>query len=405
MARQFDDASVQYLIYNAEVSGRPLTLAAWFNSDDNTNRQYVMGIGDSGDPHPFVNLELRPDQVGDPVRLTERDDAEVIGYAESTTGYSTNTWHHITGVVAATNDRSVYLDGGSKDNDATNLGARTQDNTTIGTNYRDSTAVLPFSGLIAEAAIWSVALTDEEVAVLATGVSPLLVRPESLVAYWPLIRDTDDDIVGGYSMTPQNAPTVAAHPPVIYPRFTGLGAPQEGVSASASASASPSASLSPSASASASLSPSASASASISPSASASASISPSASASASESASPSPSPAEMEICWGHDTGVLEAVIHDFQGNWTGTGAIGNPGVDDIERLELDAGEWMISEVVETGTVDIIILYNVYAAGDDIDLDYRHGNTPAACEVAGWNDYGGAFTSLGYVQVRTMSTL
>jgi hypothetical protein len=65
----------------------------------------------------------------------------------------------------------------------------------------------------------------------------------------------------------------------------------------------------------------------------------------------------------------------------------------------------MISEVVATGAVNILIDYNVYAAGDNINLDYRHGATVAACEGAGWNDYVAPFTSLGFVQVRVMSTL
>ena len=112
-----------------------------------------------------------------------------------------------------------------------------------------------------------------------------------------------------------------------------------------------------------------------------------------------------MEVVWGHDTGVLEANVRNFDGNWTGTGTIGNPGVADTERLELEAGENMVSEIVNTGAVDVIILYNVYAAGHNINLDYRHGDTPAACEGAGWNDYVGAFTSLGYIQVRVTSTL
>ncbi len=38
-----------------------------------------------------------------------------------------------------------------------------------------------------EEANWNVALTDAEVAALASGVSPLLVRPENLVRYRPLI--------------------------------------------------------------------------------------------------------------------------------------------------------------------------------------------------------------------------
>ena len=112
-----------------------------------------------------------------------------------------------------------------------------------------------------------------------------------------------------------------------------------------------------------------------------------------------------MEVVWGHDTGVSESNVRDFNGNWTGTGAIGNPGVADTERLELEASENMVSEVVATGTVDILIDYNVYDSGDTINLDYRHGATVAACETAGWNDYTVSFMSLGFVQVRVTSTL
>lgn len=199
----------------------------------------------------------------------------------------------------------------------------------------------------------------------------------------------------------------------------------ESASASASASASPSATLSPSASPSATLSPSASPSATLSPSASASASasaspsatLSPSASASASispsasgsaslsPSASPSPSPAEMEVVWGHDTGVLEDVILDFNGNWTGTGNIENPGVNDTERLALQAGESMTSNLVHTGVTSVLIAINVYQAGDAVLIEYRHGATPAACLAAGWANYVGPVDSLGYLQVRLTSTL
>jgi len=112
-----------------------------------------------------------------------------------------------------------------------------------------------------------------------------------------------------------------------------------------------------------------------------------------------------MDVVWGHDTDVLEANVRDFNGNWTGTGAIENPGTADTERLALEAGETMTSEVVATGVVDILIDYNVYAVGDDINLDYRHGATQAACEGAGWNDYTVPFESLGFVQVRVTSTL
>lgn len=139
-------------------------------------------------------------------------------------------------------------------------------------------------------------------------------------------------------------------------------------------------------------------------------SISPSASGSASESPSESPSvspsiPPEVTPCpvvWGQDTGVSEPP-RDFAGNWSGTGAI--TGIGDAERIELDAGEYMESEVIQTGTVNVWLGQNVYQAGDNVAMFYRHGNTEAACLLAVWNAYVGIFASLGYVQIRLESTL
>jgi hypothetical protein len=112
-----------------------------------------------------------------------------------------------------------------------------------------------------------------------------------------------------------------------------------------------------------------------------------------------------MEVVWGHDTDVIEAVVRNFNGNWTGTGTIENPGSSDTERLALDAGEYMISEVVHTDATKVKIEYNVYSSGDTINLDYRHGESPVACETAEWQDYTGSFDSLGYLQIRVTSTL
>ena len=74
--------------------------------------------------------------------------------------------------------------------------------------------------------------------------------------------------------------------------------------------------------------------------------------------------------------------------------------------MELETGENMVSEVVYTDTYTVTLLQNHYdPTGDDVDMDYRHGATEAACEGAAWNDYTIPFVSLGYVQVRMTSTL
>ena len=82
------------------------------------------------------------------------------------------------------------------------VGART--NTSVG---------LYFEGLIAECGIWNVALTADEIASLADGMTCDKVRPQSLVFYAPLVRDLVD-VRGGLTITNNNTATVADHPRV-----------------------------------------------------------------------------------------------------------------------------------------------------------------------------------------------
>ena len=134
-----------------------------------------------------------------------------------------------------------------------------------------------------------------------------------------------------------------------------------------------------------------------------SASQSPSASGSASASASAAPLTVG-EVCWGHVTGVLEANVLPFSGNWTGTGSISGAG--DAEIISLDAGENMVSEVVQTDAKRCQVLQNEYdPTGDDVTLEYRRGASEALCLAAGWTSYTVPFESDGYVQIRITSTL
>ena len=68
-------------------------------------------------------------------------------------------------------------------------------------------------GKIAEVGIWNAALTAEEIASLADGMTCDKVRPQSLVFYAPLVRDLID-YKGGLAITNTNTATVADHPRV-----------------------------------------------------------------------------------------------------------------------------------------------------------------------------------------------
>ena len=139
------------------------------------------------------------------------------GIAVSGSGYTINTWHHAGGVFATSTSRTAYIDGVAGSANTTSTTQAGLDNTTIG--YLDIDSNFNFmSGRIAEAAIWNVVLTSDEMAVLAKGYSPLFVRPESLVGYWPLRGrySPEIDVVGAADMTVTGA-VAADHPRILLP--------------------------------------------------------------------------------------------------------------------------------------------------------------------------------------------
>lgn len=214
MARLFDDAVPHYItIGSAILSGVPITLACWFNSDLDDNQGLIqfteIGSGDN-----YFHLSAMGGQVGDPIRALTRAGG-TSSQADSTGGYSLNTWHHACGVFAAADDRRAFIDGGSKGTEATSRTPTGLDTTAIGAIRISAGNFTPMSGRIAEAAIWNIALTDAEVAILAEGYSPLLVHPQNLVFYAPLIREIIDR-VGGVTLTNVGS-TVGNHTRVLYP--------------------------------------------------------------------------------------------------------------------------------------------------------------------------------------------
>jgi hypothetical protein len=174
-----------------------------------------MFIGDKDAGDQYHNLIAHGNVAGDPIYVQSRD-ASGTSSAVSTSGYSANTWHHACAVFGSGSDRRAFIDGGSKGTDSTSRAPTGLDRAAIGALAR-SLPTFHMSGHIAEAAIWNVALSDAEVALLARSYCPLFIRPEYLKAYWPLIREPDLDKVGRYNMTVYNSPGVMPHPPIIYP--------------------------------------------------------------------------------------------------------------------------------------------------------------------------------------------
>lgn len=125
-----------------------------------------------------------------------------------------NTWQHLAGVYAASNNRRAYWNGTASAAPATNNYVPSGLNQLlIGIDRVTSPQVTDNQhvGRIAEVGIWNVGLTAGEVQSLAAGMSPELVRPESLIFYAPLIRDLHDRI-NNLAFTNVNGALVSDHP-------------------------------------------------------------------------------------------------------------------------------------------------------------------------------------------------
>jgi hypothetical protein len=149
---------------------------------------------------------------GDPVRFFASNITAGFAIADTTSGYTANTWNHACGVATSATSRTVYLNGGSAATNAVNVSPVRLTTLAIGSRFVSSYGGFA-NALIAEVGIWNAALTADEIASLAKGMNCDKVRPQSLVFYAPLVRDLID-AKGGLTITNNNGATVANHPRV-----------------------------------------------------------------------------------------------------------------------------------------------------------------------------------------------
>jgi hypothetical protein len=182
------------------VNTPPFTMCIWFNASDNTVARDPLARGSSSDDSPNYRIIIRGDTGGDPIQAVHKNNGGTQAIAQSSTGFTINTWHHACAVFTSNTSRTIYLDGGGAVTDTTDLsgsGTTPDDRTSIG-NLERLSAGSYFPGLLMEAAFWTAALTADEVAILAKGFSPIMVRPGSLAGHVPVYGNDspENEIMG-----------------------------------------------------------------------------------------------------------------------------------------------------------------------------------------------------------------
>lgn len=216
MAYNFNGTTQYLQRSSAPATAVPLTLAAWMNADSGLDAGDTeltgLSVNDSDNVQEFTIELSRQGGVNNAVAVAFS--TATGGFAVSSTNPVQGTWHHVTGVFTSNTSRTVYLDGGGSGTDTTNVTPTNISDVTIATVLNATLPIKLLDGKVAEAAIWNVALTAAEAAILAKGYSPMLVRPQSLVFYAPLIGELIDR--KGAVLTNVATSTVFVHPRMIY---------------------------------------------------------------------------------------------------------------------------------------------------------------------------------------------
>ena len=210
MARSFTAASSMYLSVSAGLT-YPVTLVAWSYITSIASQRHVLQTTDT------TGNNAHGLSVNSSGNVLSESNAGSSAAATSSTALSANSWNHIAGVFASATSRAAYLNGAGKSTNATSLTPSSISLVYVGVFRAGSSNFNLMQGRIAEAAIWSAALTDDEILALARGVNPRQMRPDTLWGYWPLwgIDSPERDMSGNARhATLVNSPTQADHAPV-----------------------------------------------------------------------------------------------------------------------------------------------------------------------------------------------
>ncbi|MFC1705070.1 LamG domain-containing protein, partial [Nanoarchaeota archaeon] len=133
----------------------PITLSCWFNSkEDGTSRS--LGICNYDEAH---SIQI----IGGLIRWYWYTGTWRYSYVPSS-GWSTNTWHHVVGTIDSSNVSGLYLDGVLIDSDGSGgLAVSSGDALTVGCSSETCGNSRWFNGTIDEVILWNRTLSAREI--------------------------------------------------------------------------------------------------------------------------------------------------------------------------------------------------------------------------------------------------
>lgn len=211
MARLFNGTNDALRSTSTPVTTAGFTMACRFRQTSSAG-QLLMSVGVNGGIDRFQIFTSGP--ATQAVVAQTIQSGGMNGTAIVSGVPSAGQWHHAAGVFASSTSRTAYWNGTAGTPDTISSAPSGVNSIVIGARY-NTTLGAYFGGALAEAAIWNVELTADEIAAHAADVSADQIRPGSLVYYADLIRDVRD-LRGGLAISELGTgTTVFEHPRII----------------------------------------------------------------------------------------------------------------------------------------------------------------------------------------------
>lgn len=209
MAYTLASASSQYLeTGSSPLSGYVMSFGGWVRLASKATSQAIACVGTFGSN---VRQQIYFAAAG------SRFYAETINAGGTgagnfgTTDPVVGTWYHVMGVFHSDSLRELWVNGVKEMTNTTYIsGVSGQNRLLIGARRNSANVAAFMDGDLGDLGFWNVALSASDIASLAKAAHAQKVRPQSLKAYHPLIRENVATI--GPAFTAYNSPTVAAHP-------------------------------------------------------------------------------------------------------------------------------------------------------------------------------------------------
>jgi hypothetical protein len=207
-------APQKYLLRaQAIVTAVPISYSAWAKPTSLASGSYqsIFLIDNSSDSYIAMYLHPSNSKIA-----AYYNAAGSFGEALSANALTAG-WNHCGAVFTSGASRTAYSNGVAGTLNAANISApaglnETQSGTVFGVNA--------YNGPLAEVGVWNVALDAGEMLALGKGFTPTLIRPQSLIAYYPLFGyaspETDAWKNGFHLVLSATPPPQADHPPMIY---------------------------------------------------------------------------------------------------------------------------------------------------------------------------------------------